>query len=261
MSDLTLHGENVEGLCIKMAKQHVRNGLQFDDLLQQARMGAVIAAQSFDPSKGAKFSTHAYMSIRAYCQQAVQANRAVSGSSRLAKALFHKLPACQRELQAQGLDVNPHNIAEWLEANSNWSVSTSQVEEALQVVKERSVSMSKSMGPCGGVEKRALDKNTFGDTLMSREMSQHEKLVRTRRAEAIRDAMSTFLVSFLPTKQRRAHDKYVAVFNGRLLPILNGEDVLTMEEVADSLSTSKQRVGQIENDLKNALKNHMKNNL
>ena len=253
MSDLTLHGENVEGLCIKMAKQHVRNGLQFDDLLQQARMGAVIAAQNYDPTKGAKFSTHAYMSIRAYCQQAVQANRVLSGSSRLAQTLFHKLPACQRALQAQGLDVNPHNIAEWLEANSNWSVSTSEVEQALLIVKERTVSMSKPMGDS--------DKNNFGDTLVSRELSQHEKLVRTRRAEAIRDAMSTFLVSFLPSKQERAHGKYVAVFNGRLLPILNGEDVLTLEEVADSLGTSKQRVGQIENDLKNALKNHMKGNL
>ena len=184
MSDLTLHGENVEGLCVKMAKQHVRNGLQFDDLLQQARMGAVIAAQSFDPSKGAKFSTHAYMSIRAYCQQAVQANRAASGSSRLAQALFHKLPACQRALQAQGLVVNPHNIAEWLEANSNWSVSTREVQDALQVVKERAVSMSKPS------RDRDSDKvSFFGDTLVSREMSQHEKLVRTRRAEAIRDAM------------------------------------------------------------------------
>ena len=248
-----INGVDLTGLCIKVAKQHVRSGLQFDDLLQQARMGAVIAAQSFDPSKGAKFSAHAYMSIRAYCQQAVQANRAASGSSRLAKALFRKLPACQRELQTQGLDVNPHNIAEWLEANSNWSVSTSEVEQALLIVKERTVSMSKPTGDS--------DKNNFGDTLVSREMSQHEKLVRTRRAEAIRDAMSTFLVSFLPTKQRRAHDKYVAVFNGRLLPILNGEDVLTMDEVADSLGTSKQRVAQIETDLKNALKSHMKNNL
>ena len=253
MSDLTLHGENVEGLCIKMAKQHVRNGLQFDDLLQQARMGAVIAAQSFDPSKGAKFSTHAYMSIRAYCQQAVQANRVVSGSSRLAKALFHKLPACQRELQAQGLDVNPHNIAEWLEANSNWSVSTSEVEQALLIVKERTVSMSKPMGDS--------DKNNFGDTLVSREMSQHEKLVRTRRAEAIRDAMSTFLVSFLPSKQERSHDKYVTVFNNRFLTLLNGEDVPSLGDVADSLGTSKQRVSQMDIELREALKSHMKNKL
>jgi len=253
MSDLILHETNVEGMCIKAANAHKRNGLQFDDLLQQARMGAVIAAQSFDPSKGAKFSTHAYMSIRAYCQQAVQANRATSGSSRLAKTLFHKLPACQRALQAQGKPVNPRNIAEWLEVNTNWSVSVSGVEQALQVVKERSVSTSKPTGE--------EEKNTFGDTLVSREMSQHEKLVRTRRAEAIRDAMSTFLVSFLPSKQERAQGKYLAVFNGRLLTLLNGEDALTLEEVADSLGTSKQRVAQIETDLKNALKNHMKGNL
>ena len=256
MSDLTLHGENVEGLCVKMAKQHVRNGLQFDDLLQQARMGAVIAAQSFDPSKGAKFSTHAYMSIRAYCQQAVQANRAASGSSRLAQALFHKLPACQRALQAQGLVVNPHNIAEWLEANSNWSVSTREVQDALQVVKERAVSMSKPS------RDRDSDKvSFFGDTLVSREMSQHEKLVRTRRAEAIRDAMSTFLVSFLPSKQERSHDKYVAVFNSRFVTLLNGEDVPSLGDVADSLGTSKQRVGQMDIELREALKSHMKNNL
>ena len=250
MSDLILHGTNVEGMCIKAANAHKRNGLQFDDLHQQARMGAVIAAQSFDPSKGAKFSTHAYMSIRAYCQQAVQANRATSGSSRLAKTLFHKLPACQRELQAEGKPVNAHNIAEWLEANTNWSVSTSSVEGALQVVKARSVSTSNPMGE--------EEKNTFGDTLVSREMNQHEKLVRTRRSEGVRDAMSTFLGAFLPTKQRRAQDKYVAVFNGRLLTLLNGEDTVTLEEVADSLGTSKQRVGQIETELKGALANHVR---
>ena len=248
-----INGVDLTGLCIKVANDHKRNGLQFDDLFQQARMGAVIAAQSFDPSKGAQFSSHAYMSIRAYCQSAVRANRVTSGESRLAQTLFHKLPACQRALQAQGLDVNPRNIAEWLEANTNWSVSVSGVEDALQVVKERSVSTSKPTGE--------EEKNTFGDTLVSREMSQHEKLVRTRRAEAIRDAMSTFLVSFLPSKQERAHGKYVAVFNGRLLTLLNGEDALTLEEVADSLGTSKQRVSQIETDLKNALKNHMKGNL
>jgi len=253
MSDLILHETNVEGMCIKAANAHKRSGLQFDDLLQQARMGAVIAAQSFDPTKGAKFSTHAYMSIRAYCQQAVQANRATSGSSRLAKTLFHKLPACQRELQTEGKAVTPATIAEWLRANTNWAVSASSVEDALQVVKERSVSTSATTGDD--------DKNNFGDTLVSREMSQHEKLVRTRRAESVREAMSTFLGAFLPTKQRRAQDKYVAVFNGRLLTLLNGEDTVTLEEVADSLGTSKQRVGQIETELKNALKSHMKANL
>ena len=248
-----INGVDLTGLCIKVANDHKRNGLQFDDLFQQARMGAVIAAQSFDPSKGAQFSSHAYMSIRAYCQSAVRANRVTSGESRLAQTLFHKLPAIQRELQTQGKPVSPRNIAEWLEANTNWSVSVSGVEDALQVVKERSVSTSKPTGE--------EEKNTFGDTLVSREMSQHEKLVRTRRAEAIRDAMSTFLVSFLPSKQERAHGKYVAVFNGRLLTLLNGEDALTLEDVADSLGTSKQRVSQIETDLKNALKGHMKNKL
>ena len=253
MSDLILHETNVEGMCIKAANAHKRNGLQFDDLLQQARMGAVIAAQSFDPSKGAKFSTHAYMSIRAYCQQAVQANRATSGSSRLAQTLFHKLPAIQRELQTQGKPVSPRNIAEWLEANTNWSVSVSGVEQALQVVKERSVSTSKPTGE--------EEKNTFGDTLVSREMSQHEKLVRTRRAEAIRDAMSTFLVSFLPSKQERSRARYTAVFNSRFLTLLNGEDVTPMGEVAESLGVSKQAVGQMEIQLRDALKKHMKNNL
>ena len=249
--ELVFHGENVMGMCIKAANAHKRNGLDHKDLLQQAFLGATVAAQSYDPSKGAKFSTHAYMSIRAYCQQAVQANRATSGSSRLAQTLFHKLPACQRELQTEGKTVNPPNIAEWLEANTNWSVSTSSVEDALQVVKERSTSTSVS----------GTDSADPTVLLVSREMSQHEKLVRTRRAEGVREAMSTFLGAFLPSKQRRAQDKYAAVFNARLLTLLNGEDTVTLEEVADSLGTSKQRVGQIETELKAALKSHMKNNL
>jgi len=247
MSDLILHETNVEGMCIKAANAHKRNGLQFDDLLQQARMGAVIAAQSFDPSKGAKFSTHAYMSIRAYCQQAVQANRPASGTSKVAKTLFYKLPAIQRELATQGKPVNAESIA------AHIGETVEKVRDALQVVKQGAVSTSKPTGE--------EEKSTFGDTLVSRQMNQHEKLVRTRRAEAVRDAMSTFLVSFLPSKQERAQGKYLAVFNGRLLTLLNGEDTLTLEEVANSLDTSKQRVAQIETELKAALKSHMTANL
>ena len=242
-----INGVNLTGICIKVANDHERSGLQFDDLFQQARMGALVAAKSFDPSKGAQFSTHAYMSIRAYCQQAVRANRPASGSSRVAKTLFYKLPTIQRELATQGKPVNAESIA------AHIGETVEKVRDALQVVKQGSVSTSAPTGEEG--------KNTFGDTLVSRQMNQHEKLVRTRRAEAVRDAMSTFLVSFLPSKQERAQGKYLAVFNGRLLTLLNGEDTLTLEEVANSLDTSKQRVAQIETELKAALKSHMTANL
>lgn len=56
--------------CWKLLSQRSGHGLEQDDVLQEARLGLVEAANSYDPRRGTLFSTWAVHSIRGYlCNQ------------------------------------------------------------------------------------------------------------------------------------------------------------------------------------------------
>ena len=61
-------------LAHKVAKQHVRNGVTFDDLLAQACEGIVYAAGKYEVGSRASFTTYAQQWMRAKCPEHVQAN-------------------------------------------------------------------------------------------------------------------------------------------------------------------------------------------
>jgi DNA-directed RNA polymerase sigma subunit (sigma70/sigma32) len=56
-------------LAHKVAKQHVRNGLDFNDLLAQACEGIVYAAGKYEVGNAASFTTYAKQWMRARCQE------------------------------------------------------------------------------------------------------------------------------------------------------------------------------------------------
>ena len=88
-------------LAHKVAKQHVRNGLDFNDLLAQACEGIVYAAGSF--------TTYAKQWMRARCQEHVQANAGLLHcGSRTSKKLWSSLQKAQKAL---GPNATPEAIA------------------------------------------------------------------------------------------------------------------------------------------------------
>ncbi|MBX3153356.1 RNA polymerase sigma factor RpoD/SigA [Candidatus Obscuribacterales bacterium] len=50
-------------LVVKFAKRYKDRGIDFEDLVQEGNLGLIRASQSFDPSKGTRFSTYACMWI------------------------------------------------------------------------------------------------------------------------------------------------------------------------------------------------------
>lgn len=65
------------GVAVAWARDHVNGyalaALGWDDLLAAARLGVCYAAESYDPTKGAAFSTWAYWKIRSEVQYACKA--------------------------------------------------------------------------------------------------------------------------------------------------------------------------------------------
>lgn len=58
-------------LVLKIARQYINRGLDYDDLVQEGNIGLLTATERFDYRKGFKFSTYAYWWIRQHIARAV----------------------------------------------------------------------------------------------------------------------------------------------------------------------------------------------
>ena len=55
-------------MAVKIAKKHIRNGIDIEDLTAEAITGIIRAVDTFNPEKGASFTTYAAQWMRAKCQ-------------------------------------------------------------------------------------------------------------------------------------------------------------------------------------------------
>ncbi|MEM7441402.1 MAG: RNA polymerase factor sigma-32 [Pseudomonadota bacterium] len=105
-------------LAISMASKFRRYGASTQDLIQEAGVGLMKAADKFDPDRGVRFSTYAQWWIKAAIQDYVMRNWSMvrTGSTSSQKALFFNLKRVQatleREASARGEDLDAHQLSE-----------------------------------------------------------------------------------------------------------------------------------------------------
>jgi RNA polymerase sigma-32 factor len=90
-------------LAISMASKFRRYGAPMNDLIQEASLGLMKAADKFDPDRGVRFSTYAVWWIKASIQDYVMRNWSMvrTGSTSSQKALFFNLRRVQAKLQRE----------------------------------------------------------------------------------------------------------------------------------------------------------------
>ncbi len=105
-------------LAISMASKFRRYGAPMNDLIQEASLGLMKAAEKFDPDRGVRFSTYAVWWIKASIQDYVMRNWSMvrTGSTSGQKALFFNMRRVQakleREAQALGVSLDQHQLRE-----------------------------------------------------------------------------------------------------------------------------------------------------
>ena len=215
-------------LAHKVAKQHVRNGLDFNDLLAQACEGIVYAASKYEVGNKASFTTYAKQWMRARCQEHVQANAGLLHcGSRTSKKLWSSLQKAQKAL---GPDATPEAIAAHLKLDAG------DVRACLASMTSRGVSINKPVGDENGA--------TIGSIIPDTALRQDVAMERTQNSESIASALESFAATLKPA--------HVEILRGRVIAGLTGED----QRCAKSFGVSKQRVGQIEKQLREKLANH-----
>jgi RNA polymerase sigma-32 factor len=90
-------------LAISMASKFKRYGAPMNDLIQEAGLGLMKAADKFDPDRGVRFSTYAVWWIKASVQDYVMRNWSMvrTGSTSSQKSLFFNLRRVQAQLERE----------------------------------------------------------------------------------------------------------------------------------------------------------------
>jgi RNA polymerase sigma-32 factor len=107
-------------LAISMAAKFKRYGAPMNDLIQEAGLGLMKAADKFDPDRGVRFSTYAVWWIKASIQDYVMRNWSMvrTGSTSSQKSLFFNMRRVQarleREAAAAGETLDNHQLRQMI---------------------------------------------------------------------------------------------------------------------------------------------------
>tara|TARA_R110002020_G_scaffold19158_9_gene66594 strand:- start:5600 stop:6427 length:828 start_codon:yes stop_codon:yes gene_type:complete len=214
-------------LAHKVAKKNLRTGIDFEDLLAQAVEGIITAAGKFDATKNASFTTYSRMWMIAKCQEFVQGNAGmVHCGSRTSKKLWSGLQKARKVL---GPDATPEQIAEHMK------LDVEDVRECLRYMSTRGTSMDRPINASGG---------TVASVIASQAATPEELYERSDNSKQILVALSEFTDTL--------SDSHKAILAGRVINEVLGED----KRDATSFGVTKQRVGQIEKQLRSKLADH-----
>ncbi len=218
-------------LAISMASKFRRYGAPMNDLIQEASLGLMKAADKFDPDRGVRFSTYAVWWIKASIQDYVMRNWSMvrTGSTSSQKSLFFNMRRVQarieREAMARGETLDPHEIR---------AMVATEVGVPLADVEMMEGRLSGSDFSLNATQSTDEDGREWIDALEDQSAQASELVATTRDAEVLRQ----WLVSAMGALNER--ERFIV--RERKLR----EEPRTLESLGQELSLSKERVRQLE---------------
>jgi len=218
-------------LAISMAAKFKRYGAPMNDLIQEAGLGLMKAADKFDPDRGVRFSTYAVWWIKASIQDYVMRNWSMvrTGSTSSQKSLFFNMRRVQarieREAMAQGEELDGYQLREMIAHEVGVPLRDVEMMEGRLSGSDFSLNATQSAEDEGREWIETIeDDGARGDELVERD---HDM-------EALRGWLADALEAL--------NDRERFIVRERKLR----EDARTLESLGEELSLSKERVRQLE---------------
>ena len=218
-------------LAISMAAKFRRYGAPMNDLIQEAGLGLMKAAEKFDPDRGVRFSTYAVWWIKASIQDHVMRNWSMvrTGSTSSQKSLFFNLRRVQarleREAQAEGITLDRHTMRARIATEVGVPIHDVEMMEGRLSGSDFSLNATQSSDEDGREWIDALED----------ESAQADETVALRHDNAM---LRQWLLNALGSLNERER----FIIRERKLR----EDPRTLESLGNELSLSKERVRQLE---------------
>ena len=212
---------------VKIAAEYKNYGLKMLDLVQEGNIGLMLAVRKFNPYRGFRLITYAVWWIKAQIQSYIVSSWSLLkiGTTQAQRKLFFKLKQAKNAIQRMtGGDDDLMATAESLD------VSEAEVEEMeLRLMGEVSLDAELVSGEGGSLLETLVDERPNQECQLSQ--LQEQQVLK----HAVADAVS------------RLGEKEQFVVEHRI----SADEPMTLQEIADHFSISRERVRQIE---ENALK-------
>jgi RNA polymerase sigma-32 factor len=217
-------------LAVSMASKYRRYGADMTDLVQEAGIGLMKAAEKFDPERGVRFSTYAVWWIKASIQDYVMRNWSLvrTGSTSSQKALFFNLKRVKARITRE-------------QEEENNSVDTARLSELIAAelgVPARDVEMMEARLSGSDYSLNAQQANEEGrewiDVLEDETIQSSQKVEQERDLSVLRGS----LVDALET----LNDREKKIILDRKLR----DQPRTLESLGGELGLSKERIRQLE---------------
>lgn len=222
-------------LVVKIAMDFQRRWMQnVLDLIQEGNVGLMRAVNKFDPDKGIKFSYYAAFWIRAYILKFIMDNwRMVKiGTTQAQRKLFYNLNRERQKLLAEGFDPDTSSLALRL------GVGEEQIIEMQQRLDASDMSLDVTVGEETGNASRI-------DFLPAINPGIEESLAGQEIAILLQDRIKDILPLL--------SEKEVYILHNRLLT----DDPVTLREIGEKYSVTRERVRQLEARLLQKLRTHL----
>jgi RNA polymerase sigma-32 factor len=218
-------------LAISMASKFRRYGAPMNDLIQEASLGLMKAADKFDPDRGVRFSTYAVWWIKASIQDYVMRNWSLvrTGSTGSQKALFFNLRRVQAKLEREAAQRG-----EMLDAHQLRAMVASEVGVPLADVEMMEGRLSGSDFSLNATQSSDEDGREWIEALEDDAPQADVRFEASHDTGKLRD----WLVSAMRALNPR--ERYI-VAERKLR-----EEPRTLESLGEELKLSKERVRQLE---------------
>lgn len=218
-------------LAISMASKYKRYGAPMNDLIQEAGLGLMKAADKFDPDRGVRFSTYAVWWIKASIQDYVMRNWSMvrTGSTSSQKSLFFNMRRVQARLEREAM-----SRGELLDGHQLRQMISSEIGVPLHDVEMMEGRLSGSDFSLNATQSSEDEGREWIDTLED-DGAQSSEIVE---AEHDRAALREWLVEAIGTLNPREQ----FIIRERKLR----EPSRTLESLGQELNLSKERVRQLE---------------
>ncbi len=218
-------------LAISMASKFRRYGAPMNDLIQEAGLGLMKAADKFDPDRGVRFSTYAVWWIKASIQDYVMRNWSMvrTGSTSSQKSLFFNLRRVQarleREAQARGEELDRHQMRQMI---------STEIGVPLHDVEMMEGRLSGSDFSLNATQSSEDEGREWIDTIVDEGTQASEIVEASHDTEALRNWLLEALGAL--------NDRERFIVRERKLR----DNPRTLESLGEELGLSKERVRQLE---------------
>jgi RNA polymerase sigma-32 factor len=218
-------------LAISMAAKFKRYGAPMNDLIQEAGLGLMKAADKFDPDRGVRFSTYAVWWIKASIQDYVMRNWSMvrTGSTSSQKSLFFNMRRVQarleREAAGRGERLDRHQMRQLIATEVGVPLHDVEMMEGRLAGSDYSLNATQSSEDEG---------REWIDTLEDQSSQASEEVEHSHDIATLRG----WLVNAMSALNER--ERFIV--RERKLR----DDPRTLESLGNELGLSKERVRQLE---------------